>query len=390
MGENSRAPDRKVGRKGNGPGSMLSEEYDELMNLKEICFGITRQYSLNCSPYATKKENIIFENSFVIREKGKIVSHVRVYPQKAVAGKCKVKIGAVGGVVVHPDYQGRGHMKTLLEYSITRMKRMGISISILWGDTQRYRHFGWETAGRKTVFYLNQRSVKEIKIGGGFTLRGYDSRKDVKKIADIHKKESLRISRSIKDYRQRLNMAQIQTWVSRGTRAYAALDGNEVIEFGGEPSIVAKLFAFLLNQYSFRTLKVHYPYVDSEMLRTLYEISSRWEVIPLGMIKIIDLKKTISSLKEQIQDKIKFESLKKGNSIILKMKDSNQKVNLSVGRDLKITDKESRNIVSLSDIEMVRLLFGPSPEEFGGSKEQKQLLNLLFPVSFYVWGLDHV
>jgi predicted acetyltransferase len=375
-----------------GPRTMLPEEYDKVIDLAEKSYGYTKQYFLNYYPHTAKRENFIFEDHFVIKENGKLVSHVGLYPMEAIADSSKVKIGGIGDVGTHPYYQGKGYMGKLMNYSITKMKERKIPLSILWGDTQRYRHFGWETAGRKIVFHLSQRSIKSVEAGKGFILRGYDDKMDLEKIVKIHEKEPLRIKRSRKDYERLLERTQIQIWMGNEENfwGYAVLSGKEVIEFGGKPSLMAKLFSFILNHYSIGNLNVHLPYKDSEMLRTLYKISTGWEILPLGMIKIIDLKKTLFSFKAQIQAKVRFYKIGEGICLTFRMLDANQKASLVIGEEIEIKDKDSSNLISLSDIEMVRLLFGLFTEKLAGNKEQEKLLALLFPLNFYLWGLDHV
>ncbi|MCK4400852.1 GNAT family N-acetyltransferase [bacterium] len=364
------------------PRIMLTEEYDEEMNLQEKAQGCTQNHILNYYPHTAKRKNFIFENHFVIKENKKIVSHVGLFPLQAVADGATVKVGGIGDVATHPDYCGKGYMGKLLNYSVIKMKEREIPLSILGGDTQRYRHYGWETAGRKIVFHLTSRSVKEIKAGKEFNLRGYE-KKDLDKIIEIHEKESLRVKRSKKDYEKLLERTQIQVWIGeeKESYAYAVLDKNQVIEFGGAPLLVAKLFSYYLNHYPTANLNVHLPYKDSQILRTLYKISSGWEIIPLGMIKIIDLKRTLLSFKDQIQKKTELFGIEKGNAFTLKMIDSHQKATLIIEDEIKVEVNGNSNVISLSDIEMVRLFFGPSPEN---------LLTSLFPLDFYIWGLDHV
>lgn len=374
-----------------GPRVMCPEEYDELMNLQEKAQGCTQQNILNYFPHTAKRENVIPDDHFIVREDGRLVSHVGLFSMQAVADGSEVRVGGIGDVATHPDYQGKGYMGKLMEFAATKMKEREIPLSILWGDTQRYRHYGWETAGREIVFHLNRHSVKEMKVGKEFNLRGYE-KKDLDKIMEIHEREPSRIKRSKEGFEKLLERTQIQIWLGeeKDSCAYAVLDGSGVIEFGGDPSLIAKFFAYYLSHYPIGNMNFHLPYEDSPILRILYKISSNWEVIPLGMIKIIDLERTLLSFKEHIQKKAQLYSIGKGSSITFKMKDTNQKATLVINEEIRIEDRESRNIIALSDIEMVRLLFGPSLESFGENKEDKRLLSFLFPLNFHVWGLDHV
>ena len=375
-----------------GPRSMFPEEYDELMDLKEIAYGETRQRFLNYFPHTSRRENFIFDNHFIIKQNGRMLSHVGLIPMDAYAVGSKVKVGGIGGVATHPDARGKGLMGKLLDYSAKRMKEKEIPLSILWGDTQRYRHFGWETAGRQMVFHLSRRSTRGINVDREFTLRGYRGGEDLDRIAKIHDREPLRCVRTLRDYEQMLKRTQIEVWLGNegNSWAYAVFSGNEVIEFGGEPSTVAKLFTFMLYHYPLQIIKVHAPYRESLMLHTLYEISFFWEVVPLGMIKVVNLEKLLRSFQKQLQKKTELFKIERGMAITLRTEQSQQQATLTMGDRLKVTTEASDEMVFLSDIELARLLFGPSAENFGENIVQKRLLNCLFPLDFYVWGLDVV
>ncbi len=219
-----------------GPRVILPGEYDELLELIEVSYGFTRTHYLNHFPKA-RKENIIFENHFIIKERGRLVSHVGLYPMQAVACESNIKVGGIGDVATHPAYQGKGYMSKLLEYSMSEMRERDIPISFLGGDTQRYRHFGWETAGREIVFSLNRRSVSNIKSKEmeGFLLREYKQKDDLDKIINTHEAEPIRIKRSRKTYQELLKNTGIQTWIGEkdNHHCYAVLGrGGKVIEFG--------------------------------------------------------------------------------------------------------------------------------------------------------------
>jgi len=375
-----------------GPREMLPREYDETLDLMEQAYGSTREYSLNSYPQL-RRENFAFKNHFVIREGGRLVSHVGLYPMEAIADNDRISVGGIGDVASHPDCQGKGYMVKLLDYSLQKMRERKIPLSILWGDTQRYRRFGWETAGREIVFNLTKRSARDAATGKDFIFRGYGGReiKDLERIMEIHEREPLRIKRSSRDYKMIFNSIRFQTWMghARGEWVYAAVNNGDVLEFGGEASRLAGLFALLVNRRQADNLQVHVPYKDSELLRMLYKISDGWRTVPLGMIKIVDLRRTLLSFKGRFCEKARLHRLDTKNLPALEMTDSRQIADLIVGPDMK-TAKKRRAKISLSDIEMVRLLFGATPEQFAASKEQERLFTGLFPLDFYLPTLDRV
>ena len=108
------------------------------------------------------------------------------------------------------------------------------------------------------------------------------------------------------------------------------------------------------------------------------------------MIKVVNLEKLLRSFQKQLQKKTELFKMERGMAITLRTEQSQQQATLTMGDRLKVTTEASDEMVFLSDIELARLLFGPSAENFGENIVQKRLLNCLFPLDFYVWGLDVV
>ncbi|NQS89615.1 GNAT family N-acetyltransferase [Patescibacteria group bacterium] len=69
---------------------------------------------------------------------------VGIFPLTGVVGDAEIRIGGIGGVATLPEFRGKGYMSNLMECSIQKMTEDKYSISILWGDRQRYTNFGKE------------------------------------------------------------------------------------------------------------------------------------------------------------------------------------------------------------------------------------------------------
>ena len=374
-----------------GPRTMLPEEYDDVMGLQERAYGYTRRHAVSCYPQL-RRDRTVCDDHLILKENGRVVSHIGSYPLDVAAGECEIKVAGVGDVGTDADYRGKGYMTALMDYLTAKLKERKIPLSILWGDTQRYRHFGWETAGQDLIFQLSRRSVESVTVGPEFTVRGYDRTRDLEAVLAVHEREPLRVKRRRRDYEDLLERTQDQVWVGneKGSWGYAVLNGMEVIEFGGELPLIPKLFSLILKYRTVDGLNVHVPCRNSDVARMLHGISSTWQVVPLGLIKIIDLKQTLSCFRAQIEQRARSREVTKGGRITLHMRDSGQAATLAVGDRVEIEEQEAPDAVTLSDMEMARLLFGGGVENRLEKAEQEKLLRSLFPLDFYVWGLDHV
>ena len=93
-----------------------------------------------------KERNCAEHHLLAVNEQG-IRGMIATLPGVMRVGKLELKTGYVGTVSVHPQARGEGHMKKLMELSLTRMRENGTDISMLGGRRQRYAYFGYESGG---------------------------------------------------------------------------------------------------------------------------------------------------------------------------------------------------------------------------------------------------
>lgn len=93
-----------------------------------------------------KERSCAEHHLLAVNEQG-IRGMIATLPGVMRVGKLELKTGYVGTVSVHPQARGEGHMKKLMELSLTRMRENGTDISMLGGRRQRYAYFGYESGG---------------------------------------------------------------------------------------------------------------------------------------------------------------------------------------------------------------------------------------------------
>ena len=371
-----------------GPRNARPEEFNEIVDLTEKAYSTPRSiYSDLAAP-----DNFKYENSYIIREGGKIASLVRMFPVVAVVNACEIPVAGIGGVATHPECRGKGYMGKLLDYAAREMKARDIPLSILWGYTPRYRHFGWERGGQQLEVLVQPQTVKQIKVSSSFAIDGYEERKHLERLMALHERETFRVKRTRAEYAEYFRRPQYQIWVGHedDNWSYLILRENAVIEFGGSPAMVCELIAALFLLQRGPGLRVYCPCVDSETTRMLLRVAQEWKIMPLGMLKIIDLKKVLTIFRPELRKRMQFYGVAKGATVTLCMTDSRQTTTLTVGDDVEISEESTGAVLALSDIEMVRLIFGMPIERFGGNERQQRLLRALFPLNVYYWLPDDV
>lgn len=126
-----------------GPRKVKKKEFDKLMRSLERVYGHPKGFFPLHYPTVWGRETADLENRFIIKEGGKIVSHVGLFPLKVKVGKEIAKVGGIGGVATLPEWRGKGLMTKLLNHTIKKMEKENYPFSVLWGDRQRYGNF-WE------------------------------------------------------------------------------------------------------------------------------------------------------------------------------------------------------------------------------------------------------
>ena len=369
--------------------TLQKENFENLQGfLEESYFHFHNFFPLRY-PHVWKKENIDYKNSHIIRENGKIASFVRIFPLVGRVGNQKIKIGGIGGVSTHPNYRGKGYMRKLMDFCVRKMREENYAFSILGGDRQRYNFWKYETAGLETVFYITSRSIE--KSGGSKIVKikkFYGEDKILSKIIKSHENFPLRMERKKEDYiallLQRFN---IHTWYAEEENKFAYLslerriENAEVIEIGGEVKLWIPLIYSLIKVYGINGMEIYYPYLSDKGFLTLYEKAGSFRIQPFKMIKILSLKRTLLGLQDELCKKFK-----EGMLFTFKVKDTEEE--FSIGKEkgkIKVSKENSGEKIELSEIEWVRLIFGP----FSSIISPPELRNI-FPLKFYSWRLDRI
>jgi predicted acetyltransferase len=148
---------------------LTAKDYDELLHLLNTVFhkeeGNTFDVFL---PVMWERTDERMSKHLAIRENGKIVAVVGVYPLPAKIYGEEIMFSTIGNVATLPEFEGRGMMKALMSQALLEAKRMGIDVARLGGARQRYNRYGFERAGVDYVFKLNRKNI--IDYYGGKTV----------------------------------------------------------------------------------------------------------------------------------------------------------------------------------------------------------------------------
>lgn len=100
-----------------------------------------------------------------------LVGRAMIWPFRQCWGGRVVAMAGVAGVVVAPEYRGRGVGSALMDGVIERGRELGFPLSVLYPATVPvYRKRGWEMAGVQTRYTIQARLLRELR-GGSVAVR---------------------------------------------------------------------------------------------------------------------------------------------------------------------------------------------------------------------------
>ncbi|NLC45086.1 MAG: GNAT family N-acetyltransferase, partial [Clostridiales bacterium] len=140
---------------------LKTDEYQDLMRFLERAYGHGRGFFVRSSPRLRVEAE---DSSLILKSEDKIVGHVGIYPLELVVGPSTITTGGIGAVGVDPRTRGKGYMSSLMEHSIQIMEDRKLPLSVLWGNRQRYMHYGYEVCGQKYQLDFERRSMARAGI----------------------------------------------------------------------------------------------------------------------------------------------------------------------------------------------------------------------------------
>lgn len=345
-----------------------------------------------------------FKNHLIIRDKGRVVSHVGVHPMMIKLNGSVLKAAGIGAVSTLEKYRGRGFMQALLKASIDLMKKKKYDISWLGGDRKRYGFFGWENGGRSQGFGMTNRILKDLKMQSYKVKKYNGENKLLKEIKSIHDMENFGLSRSNTGYK--LLLGELKKEI------YIAYDNNKAVsyiiigiakknnksavtartfEYGGDVNGLKYLFKYIFEVLKCENLNISVPVFYNKYKKLLFEICSNWSVNLGGMIKIIDLKSILKKFEKQMSLKTRKLNMKASRTITLEIPELNQSATLKIGNDVKVIHKPSTDKLVLDQRKMIRLLFGlTKPSDSFLLGKEFLILDAVFPLDFYFFQSESV
>ncbi|MFW7379367.1 MAG: GNAT family N-acetyltransferase [Oligoflexus sp.] len=114
-------------------------------------FSIQTEY-----PIVLDTKNNQLSHGLIIDDK--LIAHANLWPRNLIdsRGHTISRVGLVGNVATHPEWQGRGLMAKLFQYLEAVAQDQGLEALILWSDlVQFYQKLGFQSLGEEWLFQFS-------------------------------------------------------------------------------------------------------------------------------------------------------------------------------------------------------------------------------------------
>ncbi len=362
-----------------------TNDYQAIQRFLEDAYGHSWNFFPLFYPSVWRKETTDFRHILLVREKGQILSLVRIFPLKLILGKVTLPVAGIGGVATSPRDRGRGYMTALMNQAVQIMHQEGFPLSILWGDRHRYCHFGYENAGTVLEVQIGARGLQKISTPELPVHRYLGEKKVLARIYSLYQENPFRKERTLEEMSRLQERSGLLTYYVEQEKqlAYISFSGertaNAVFEFGGRAHLLVTILKYYQARFGVPTFVLSYPGVES-VPEEILQVASCWWFKTAGMLRIVDLKKLLQCYRLYLEDVFPEKGeiiFKRGGQQALKLSREKGKLSIKNGRY-----PES---LSLSEEQLTRLLFGP-----GNWLQQNTVARQIFPLPFFVWPLDHI
>lgn len=369
-----------------GPRRARPAEFPEVLELVDRCFRKQPGDMAARLPFVYDADHP--ERHAVIRKDGEIVAHVAAIPQTLLVGDA-VSCPGVSGVATDPRHRGEGHMATLLAYWLDELDAPLLQLG---GDRVRYGRFGWENGGRETQYRITSRSLPDSTARVPVT-RYEGTDEQIARLRTLHRNAPYRVKRGESQWRRIYDRADTETLLATGDEAAYLCIGRtsaepRVSEFGGSARGLEGLLRVAFERFGLEAVTVPSP-PRHRLSPTLRRLSSSWQQTPLRKLNIRDLTGTLDGFSEQMADSLRTSAVSSG-SVVLDVADAEMRTRLhSDGTTVEVEPTSEAPDVTLSRRDLTLLLFG-GPDQSSELRERHPLLEVVCPLTFYIWASERV
>lgn len=387
-----------------------AEDYDELLEMMNRAFHKEGERSFLFSlPVMWERDDEHMSKHLAIRDNGKIVAVVGVYPLPTVIAGQPVMFGTIGNVATLPEYTGRGMMKCLMTEAIKEAKKMGMDVARLGGLRQRYNRYGFENAGVDYQFVLTPKNLKDYyssDLSGEeafhqelmFRKISLEDTEFLRFVMNLYKTKDMYVDRGgPKQFFKTLSAYKNGIWVALRKDGMpvgyvvASVNGATISEHCAvSPEEEYRMLCEWILFAGVKELTFHTAPWECELNQKMGKLCEKWNLIDTSHFNPFCWSKLLDAL---LKIKAKYSIIPDGN-FILKIEGYGT---VEFNKD-QCVDTDKTPHMELSHLDAVRFLLGSLPIEavcdLGGSVdmtvERRMYAQSVFPLPLWWCNQDRV
>lgn len=330
------------------------------------------------------------ENMIVAIDGDKVISNANYLIQDVLIEGQVIKVGFVGAVCTHPEYEGKGYSSKVLDFMEEKMKKDGVDVISISGTRSLYTR---RNCSMVKSFYKYTVNKSEEELDLNLSLEEFKEL-DLRKYLQIYNRNSTRFFRSKEQFRILLDAATV-AWGTYSYKKLSVKKDNEIIGYVvvriiGEKNRFGKIIEMEVdNLYKANILKniakeynldyiIYHVHVKD--YKNHFEGYSEKELdYQGGTLKVINFEKLMNSLKNYFNQYVEDELLE---NLHFKQNDDKYIIEYKGKEDCN----NERLVVKGLD-KLNKLLFEYDENNYGEFKHLKNINNFLeevFPLDF-VW-----
>ncbi|MCR8645531.1 GNAT family N-acetyltransferase [Paenibacillus sp. N1-5-1-14] len=367
-------------------------EMIEAITLANSIFRDAEQVSMADAFPLVFSENL--GQSFGAFEDGKLVAFMGLVPAQIRVGASQFDVYSLGAVCTHPDYRGKGYAGQILDQIKVHISQTGASLLLVSGDRPLYIRahcYQYSTVKR---YLLDPQNIQQIaNLSDDITIRELGATDWFK----LHQVASARFSRYEQSISELASMIRAQAYASCVKLTHRTLVAEQngqliafavvsvpttyvkrrppfVVEYGGDPRVVASLLKQVVTAYNLDRLDAAIIWHDDVLHESLSEVPFEAES-NYGTVHIVNSERFLTELQPYL-NQANAEA-----AALFNLK------NLEQGKCQLTFGEQS---FELEPQELVSLIFDTEPNT-RLPVDVKQSLATIFPLPFpLVSGLNYV
>ena len=256
-------------------------------------------------PIMWSGEHDYMSRHFGVRENGKLIAVVGVYPLPVKIAGHELLFSTVGNIGTLQQARGKGCMKALMDAAMKELDRLDADASRLGGLRSRYNRFGYDHAGSTYFFTLTRRNVQE-NPGRRFTFRLIEQG-DEQAVAFARSCQQrggvYALRQTHLDFYMSMRAWEHQPYLALDENnepvGYACVspDGKALAELGAKEGVsVVDLAASLLEINDVPFVKFQLSLADQQSVKEAFAVCENWSVQPASMFKIRHWDRVVAAL----------------------------------------------------------------------------------------------